>query len=159
MDKSWMYLPDKCDTWLSQEIMAFLEFVKQKKPRTTHSCPCRRCRLHHEKLSLDEIQLHLFRNGTMREYTTWTFHGEEPQEASSSLYTQRRQYVMEKSSVWMVEEGDGGYYFNPTIEILHDTFPFRDPRGDLENGYLGKDAYDRYQRLVAEAQAPHICGE
>ncbi|CAM8984776.1 unnamed protein product [Rhodiola kirilowii] len=85
MDKSWMYLTDKCDPRFTQGIMAFIDFVKQRKPfSTTHKCPCRHCRLHHEKLSLDVIQTHLFRNGIMQEYTTWTSHGEE--HGSSSLY-------------------------------------------------------------------------
>ncbi|CAM8975164.1 unnamed protein product [Rhodiola kirilowii] len=93
MDKSWMYLSDKCDPRFTQGIMAFIDFVKQHKPfSTTHKCPCRRCRLHHEKLSLDEIQTHLFRNGIMQEYTTWTSHGEE--QCSSSLYAERLQHVM-----------------------------------------------------------------
>ncbi|CAM8890236.1 unnamed protein product [Rhodiola kirilowii] len=125
MDKSWMYLSDKCDPRLVQGIMAFIEFVKRTKPRTTtHPCPCRRCRLHHDKLTLDEIQTHLFVNGMMREYTTWTSHGEEPVEASSSIYTQRRQHVMETNCSRMVEDCNEGYYFNPTIEIINDTFPF-----------------------------------
>ncbi|CAM9000252.1 unnamed protein product [Rhodiola kirilowii] len=159
MNKSWMYLSDKCDPRFFQGIMAFLEFVKQKKTRTTtHPCPCRRCQFHHEKLSLDEIQTHLFVNGMMREYTTWTSHGEEPVEASSSLYIQRRQYVTEKNSSRMVEECDGGYYFNPIIEIVNDTFPFRDPHGGLQNDSFGKDAYDKYQRLLVEAQAPIYVG-
>ncbi|KAL9666189.1 hypothetical protein QQ045_000513 [Rhodiola kirilowii] len=54
----------------------------------------------------------------------------------------------------MVEDCNEGYYFNPTIEIINDTFPFRDPHGGLENDYFAKDAYDKYQRLLAEAQAP-----
>ncbi|CAM8944144.1 unnamed protein product [Rhodiola kirilowii] len=68
MDKSWMHLWNKCDPQFSEGFMAFIEFVKQKKPWTTytHPCPCRRFRLHHEKLSLNEIQVHLFRNGMMR---------------------------------------------------------------------------------------------
>ncbi|CAM8953731.1 unnamed protein product [Rhodiola kirilowii] len=125
MDKSCMYLSDKCNPRFVQGIMAFLEFMERKKPRTTtHPCPCRRYRLHHDKLSLDEIQTHLFVYGMMREYRTWTSHGEEPLEASSSLYTQRRQYVMERNSSGMVEECDGVIKFNPTIEIINDTFPF-----------------------------------
>ncbi|CAM8944461.1 unnamed protein product [Rhodiola kirilowii] len=63
---------------------------------------------------------------------------------------------MEKNSR-MIEEGDG-YYFNPTIDIINDTFPFRDPHGGLENDSFGKDAYDKYQRLLAEAQAPIYMG-
>ncbi|CAM8921952.1 unnamed protein product [Rhodiola kirilowii] len=154
MDKSWMLLSDKCDPRFSQGIMAFIEFVKQKNPwTTTHPCPCRCCRLHRVKLSLDEIHTHLFINGMMREYTTWTSHGEEAlEEASSSLYTQRKQYVMEKSR-GRVEDG---YYFNPTIDILNDAFPFRD--GDCENEYFGKDAFDKYQRLITETQTPIYVG-
>ncbi|CAM8905896.1 unnamed protein product [Rhodiola kirilowii] len=160
MDKSWMYLSDKCDPRFTQGIMAFIDFVKQHKPwSTTHKCPCRRCRLHHAKLSLDEIQTHLFRNGIMQEYTTWTSHGEEP-EASSSLYTERRQHVMEKSRATTVDEESDAYYMDPTIEMLNDAFPnFPDPHDeDLENEYLGKDAYDKYQRLLAEAQTPIYVG-
>ncbi|CAM8949985.1 unnamed protein product [Rhodiola kirilowii] len=159
MDKSWMHLSDKCDPRFTQGMMAFIDFVKQHKPwSNTHKCLCRRCRLHHEKLSLDKIQRHLYRNGIMQEYTTWTSHGEEP-EASSSLYTQRRQHVMEKSRGTVDEECDA-YYMNPTIEMLNDAFPnFRDPHDeDLEDEYLGKDAYDKYQRLLAEAQTPMYVG-
>ncbi|KAL9691603.1 hypothetical protein QQ045_012028 [Rhodiola kirilowii] len=88
----------------------------------------------------------------MREYTTWTSHGEEPHEASSSSYTQQRQYIMEKSR-GTVEDG---YYFNPSTDILNDAFPFRD--GDHENEYFGKDAYDKYQRLRVEARTPIYVG-
>ncbi|KAL9658978.1 hypothetical protein QQ045_024032 [Rhodiola kirilowii] len=50
MDKSWMNLADKCDPRFAQGIVAFINFVKQNKPRsTTHKCPCKRCRLHHER--------------------------------------------------------------------------------------------------------------
>ncbi|CAM8987392.1 unnamed protein product [Rhodiola kirilowii] len=159
MDKSWMYLSDKCDPRFTQGIMAFIDFVKQRKPfSTTHKCPCRRCRLHHEKLSLDEIQTHLFRNGIMQEYTTWTSHGEE--QGSSSLYAERLQHVMEKSRATTVDEESYAYYMDPTIEMLNDDFPnFPDPHDeDLENEYLGKDAYDKYQRLLAEAQTPIYVG-
>ncbi|CAM8909761.1 unnamed protein product [Rhodiola kirilowii] len=154
MDKSWMLLSDKCDPRFAQGITAFIEFVKQKTPwTTTHPCPCRCCRLHRVKLSLDEIYTHLFINGMMREYTTWTSHGEEAlEEASSSLYTQRKQYVMEKSR-GRVEDG---YYFNPTIDILNDAFPFR--YGDCDNEYFGKDAFDKYQRLITETQTPIYVG-
>ncbi|CAM8925858.1 unnamed protein product [Rhodiola kirilowii] len=97
MDKTWMNLSDKCDPRFAQGIMNFVNFVKQKNPRISkHKCPCRRCRLHHAKLSLDEIQTHLFRNGIMQDYTTWTSHGEVEDDASSSIYTQQHHYVMEK---------------------------------------------------------------
>ncbi|CAM8934817.1 unnamed protein product [Rhodiola kirilowii] len=157
MDKTWINLSDKCDPRFAQGITNFVNFVKQKKPRrTTHKCPCRRCRFHHEKLSLDEIQTHLFRNGIMQDYTTWTSHGEVEEDASTSIYTQRQHYVMEKSC-GTVEES-GAYYMDPTIEMLNDAFPFPEPQDDIENEYLGKEAYDKYQRLLAEAHTTIYVG-
>ncbi|CAM8892922.1 unnamed protein product [Rhodiola kirilowii] len=138
MDKSWMNLSDKCDPRFSQGIMAFINFIKENKPRsTTHQCPRRHCRLHHAKLSLDKIQTHLFGNDIMQEYTTSNSHGELEPEASSSLYTQLRKYIIEKSHGTV--EKSGVYYMNPTIEMLNDAFP--NPKSheeDLENDYLGK---------------------
>ncbi|CAM8951262.1 unnamed protein product [Rhodiola kirilowii] len=135
MDKCWMYLSDKCDMRTIKGIMDFVNFVKQNKPRsTTHKCPCRRCRLQHTKLPLDEIRTHLFNNGIMQEYTTWTYHGEES-EASSLVYAQRRQFVLEKSRGSTIGEGDS-YYMNPTIELLNDAFPFHDTHKDLENNFF-----------------------
>ncbi|CAM8892857.1 unnamed protein product [Rhodiola kirilowii] len=87
MDKSWMNLSNKCDPRFAQGIVAFINFVKQNKPRSTmHKCPCKHCRVHHARLSLDIIQTHLFRNGIMQDYTTWTSHGKVEPEASSSYY-------------------------------------------------------------------------
>ncbi|CAM8953846.1 unnamed protein product [Rhodiola kirilowii] len=157
MDKSWMNLLDKCDPRFGQGILAFINFVKQNKPwSTTHKCPCRRCRLHHGRLSLDEIQKHLFVNGIMQDYTTWNFHGEVEPEASSSLYTQRHQYIMEKSH-GTVEE-NGAYYMDPTIEMLNDAFPNSEAHEDIENDYLGKETYDKYQTLLKEAQTSVYVG-
>ncbi|CAM8917127.1 unnamed protein product [Rhodiola kirilowii] len=135
MDKTWMNFSNKCDLRFTQGITAFINFVKQNKPRsTTHTC--KRYRLHHAKLSLDEIQTYLFRNGIMQDYTTWTSHGEVEADASSSLYTQRHHYVMVKSC-GTVEES-GAYYMDPTIEMINDTFLFPEPHEeDLENDYLG----------------------
>ncbi|CAM8940254.1 unnamed protein product [Rhodiola kirilowii] len=158
MDKSWTHLSDKCDPRFIKGIMDFVNFAKENKPTITmHKCPCRRCRLQHAKLQLDEILTHLFTNGLMQEYTTWTYHGEES-EASSSVYAQRRQFVMEKSRESTIGEGDS-YYMNPTIEMLNDAFPFHDTHEDLENDdVFGKDAYEKYEKLLAEAQTPLYVG-
>ncbi|CAM8892652.1 unnamed protein product [Rhodiola kirilowii] len=158
MDKSWMHLSDKCDPRFIKGIMDFVNFVKENKPTiTTHKCPCRRCRLQHAKLQLDEIRTHLFTNGIMQEYTTWTYHGEES-EASSSVYAQRRQFVMEKRRESTIGEGDS-YYMNPTKEMLNDAFPFHDTHEDLENDdVFGKDTYEKYEKLLTEAQTPLYVG-
>ncbi|KAL9668106.1 hypothetical protein QQ045_002481 [Rhodiola kirilowii] len=154
-----MNLSDKCDPRFAEGITAFIIFVKQHKPwRTMHKCPCRRCRLHHEMFSLDEIQTHLFRYGIMQDYTTWTLHGEVDADASSSLYmTQRQHYVMEKSCG--TNEASGSYYMDPTLEMLNDAFPFAESHEeDVENDNMGKEAYDKYQRLLAEAHTPIYTG-
>ncbi|CAM8932792.1 unnamed protein product [Rhodiola kirilowii] len=152
MDKSWMCLSDKCDPRFMKGIMDFVKFVKLNKPRSTmHKCPCRRCRLQHVKLPLDEIQTHLFSNGIMQEYKIWTYHGEQS-EASSSVYTERRDYVMERSR-GKIGGGDS-YYTNPTIEMLNDAFPFHDAHEEIEDDFFGKDAYEKYEKLLAEAQTP-----
>ncbi|CAM8923380.1 unnamed protein product [Rhodiola kirilowii] len=147
MDKSWMHLSDKCDPRFIKGIMDFVNFVKENKPTITT----------HAKLQLHEIRTHLFTNGIMQEYTTWTYHGEES-EASSSVYAQRRQFVMEKSCESTIGEGDS-YYMNPTIEMLNHAFPFHDTHEDLENDdVFGKDAYEKYEKLLAEAQTPLYVG-
>ncbi|CAM8962396.1 unnamed protein product [Rhodiola kirilowii] len=157
MDKSWMCLSDKCDPRFIKGIMDFVNFMKVNKPRsTTYKCPCKRCRLQHAKLPLDEIRTHLFSNGIMQEYTTRTYHGEES-EASSSVYAKRRQFVMEKSRESIIGESDS-YYMNPTIEMLNDAFPFPDTHEDLENDIFGKDAYEKYEKLLAEAHTPIYVG-
>ncbi|KAL9667959.1 hypothetical protein QQ045_002329 [Rhodiola kirilowii] len=43
---------------------------------------------------------------------------------------------------------------NPIIEMLNDAFPFHDEHEDLENNFFGKDAYEKYEKLLAEAQTP-----
>ncbi|CAM8920344.1 unnamed protein product [Rhodiola kirilowii] len=136
MDKSWMCLSDKCDPRFIKGIIDFVNFVKLNKPRsTTHKCPCRHCRLQHVKLPLDEIQPHLFSNGIMQEYTIWTYHGEQS-EASSSVYTQRHEYVREKSRGTI---GEGvSYYTNPTIEMLNDALPFHDAHEEVEDDFFWK---------------------
>lgn len=155
MDKSWMYLSDKCDPRFAQGITSFLNFVKEKNPRTTrHRCPCRRCRLHHSKLTLDEIRSHLFQYSMMQDYTTWTWHGEEQPECSSSFIDQRQQYVLE-NTCGRVNASDS-YYRDPTFEMLNDAFPLAEE--EYENASLGKDAYEKYERLLAEAQTPIYSG-
>ncbi|CAM8902303.1 unnamed protein product [Rhodiola kirilowii] len=63
---------------------------------------------------------------------------------------------LKRVSIRMVEVDD--YYSNTAIDILNDTFPFRDPYGGIENDSFGKDAYDKYQRLLAQAEAPIFVG-
>ncbi|CAM8978147.1 unnamed protein product [Rhodiola kirilowii] len=75
MDKSWMKLK-RYDPHYFDGINNFIAFVRPNRPEITYLCPCRCCRLHHIKLTLDEMYAHLIHNGMMPDYTTWTSHGE-----------------------------------------------------------------------------------
>ncbi|CAM8896076.1 unnamed protein product [Rhodiola kirilowii] len=57
---------------------------------------------------------------------------------------------MEKSC-GTVEASDA-YYMDPTLEMLNDAFPFAEPHEEnFENDNMDKEAYDKYQRLLAES--------
>ncbi|CAM8959931.1 unnamed protein product [Rhodiola kirilowii] len=91
MDKGWVKLA-RGDPQYFDGIKIFIEFVRQNKPDSTHWCPCTRCRLHHRKLTLDDMYAHLLKNGMMLDYTTWTLHGEV--HSGPSIYMLRQQYLM-----------------------------------------------------------------
>ncbi|CAM8876562.1 unnamed protein product [Rhodiola kirilowii] len=63
MDKSWML--KRYDPRYFDGINNFIAFVRRNRPEITHLCTCRRCRLHHRKLTLDEIYAHLIQKGMM----------------------------------------------------------------------------------------------
>ncbi|CAM8940430.1 unnamed protein product [Rhodiola kirilowii] len=155
MDKSWMKL-QRYDKRYFDGINNFIDFVRQNRPETTHLCPCTRCRLHHRRLSLDQMYAHLIQNGMMMDYTTWTEHGEV--RTNPSIYMLRQQYIMEKSQGnTSRNSGCDTCPTNPTLDILNDAFPFRDMHqmtDDVDDS-LGKDAYEKYSHLLSEAQT-HI---
>ncbi|KAL9664637.1 hypothetical protein QQ045_020042 [Rhodiola kirilowii] len=62
---------------------------------------------------------------------------------------------MEKSRGSTIGDGDS-YFMNPTM--LNDAFPFHDEHEHIKNDYFGKDAYEKYEKLLAEAQTPIYVG-
>ncbi|KAL9671825.1 hypothetical protein QQ045_009398 [Rhodiola kirilowii] len=117
-------------------IITFIEFVKENRGgHPTHICPCRR---------FDD---------------------------RPSLYTQRRQYLVQRNEESSSQYSSANHYVNPTMEMLDDAFSFRenfetgvddDMMNDDNIDPFGKEAYDKYHRLVAEAQTPtysEVCNE
>ncbi|KAL9674184.1 hypothetical protein QQ045_030454 [Rhodiola kirilowii] len=156
MDKSWMSL-ERCDARYSEGIAIFIDFVRRNSVDPKHLCPCQRCNLHRRKISLDEIYMHLIQYGMMRGYTTWTSHGEVGD--GREMYALRQQYLMHRRGESSSQSQTD--HFNPTMEILHDTFPYvRDEvmNDAIEFDHLGEVAYEKYQNLVAEAQTPIYTG-
>ncbi|CAM8889878.1 unnamed protein product [Rhodiola kirilowii] len=158
MDKSCMKLK-RYDPRYFDGINNFIAFVRQNRPEITHLCLCRRCRLHHRKLTLDEIYAHLIQNGMMPDYTTWTSHGEA--RSGPSIYTLRQQYIIEKSQESMsCNSTCDTCPTNPAMDILNDAFPFRDmyQMADVIEDSMGKDAFEKYTQLLSEAQTPIFAG-
>lgn len=142
-------------------IVSFINFVKENCHETTHLCPCRRCRMHKGRISLNEIFSHLISKGMMVDYTNWTSHGEGRN--APSVYMMRQQYIMERRQQQQQDQGD--FMNNPTMEILDDAFPLRHMIGVNDNSgdddaihdfddVGAKAAYEKYQRLIAKAKTP-----
>ncbi|CAM8986260.1 unnamed protein product [Rhodiola kirilowii] len=103
-----------------------------------------------------------------QDYTIWTLHGEvDDRPPLPSLYTQRREYLMQMNEVSSTQYSSGSHYENPTMEMWDDAFPFRvDYEMGVDDAMLneditdlfGKKAYDKYHTLVAEAQTPIYSG-
>ncbi|CAM8883173.1 unnamed protein product [Rhodiola kirilowii] len=158
MDKAWMKLA-RGDPQYLDGIKIFIEFVGQNKPDSTHWCPCTRCRLHHRKLNLDEMYAHLLKNGMMLDYTTWTSHGEV--RSGPSIYMRRQQYLMEKGQGSMSLNNGCDTSLNPAMAIINDVFSFTDDMYEMtsvDGDSLGKDAYEKYNNLLSEAQTPIFTG-
>ncbi|CAM8945008.1 unnamed protein product [Rhodiola kirilowii] len=139
MDKSWLQLP-RCETRYYEGIDNFVEFVKQNKEELTYPCPCRMCKMHKGGTTLAEMHHHLIVNGMMSDYTTWLLHGER------------------ESFNFQNGEGTSSHYMNSTMDLLHDTFHHNYGTDmmneDVELDTFGKDAYEKYCRLLVEAQRP-----
>ena len=169
-DKSWIH--ESCgrsDKRYLDGILAFCNFAASKKGRDEpklYKCPCEKCLLQWVPLPLDDMYTHLWQNGFMKTYTIWKEHGESAD--IPSLYDQR-QHILEE------REGASCSAFvsndvvpdSVTREILYDTFPFLDrwAMEDNANGPgdafvddvldpIAKDAFEKYNRLLAEAQTP-----
>ncbi|CAM8883118.1 unnamed protein product [Rhodiola kirilowii] len=150
MDKSWLQL-QRCETRYYEGIDNFVEFVKQNKEELTYPCPCRKCKLHKGGTTSGEMHKHLIVNGMMSDYTTWLLHGE-------------REELNFQNGEGTSSKGCGGsHYMNSTMDLLHDTFHFGDRHEtfgthmmneDVELDSFGKDAYEKYYKLLVEAQRP-----
>ncbi|CAM8937275.1 unnamed protein product [Rhodiola kirilowii] len=152
MDKSWMQL-SRDDQRYYEGIDSFIEFVKRSNgDERRYPCPCKRCKLHKGWTSVGEMHSHLIQHGMMRDYTTWTLHGEI------------EHYDFEYEGDTRSERLDDNYR---TMQFIQDTFPFRDMHETFDTGAVNehdevdsssRSAYDKYCALLAEAQRPIYVG-
>ena len=78
IDRSWINLPRISDEY-AKGVEAFLQFAQRNICATVDGgkirCPCVNC-LNGRKLNVDKIREHLICDGFLKNYTTWTWHGE-----------------------------------------------------------------------------------
>ncbi|CAL8118570.1 unnamed protein product [Prunus armeniaca] len=112
MSRRWIQNPNRCTDEYLDEIEDFIDFARTHNPSATRiRCPYRRC---NNTLweTIENVQFYLVRNGMIETYSTWTYHGEQLDIASSSRAT----------SVENVEP-----IVDPNeqvMDILNDAFPF-----------------------------------
>lgn len=151
MDKSWLNL-ERGDPRYIYGINYFINFAKDNVNDATYICPCRRCRLRRGRIILDEVYIHLIRNGMMKDYTIWIFHGEV--DSAPSAYMLREQYIQEMRE----QEASSNSHVYPTMEILHDMFPLEDRTNDVPLDHSSESEAHKFQKLVEESQAPLYYG-
>ena len=96
-------------------VMEFLEYVRENDNNSTglYPCPCKKCFNMGQRVTLDEIYIHLTNVGIMESYTVWNLHGE----------------ISETPSQWQVQlqaEHNRSSSSNPTMDFVQDAFPFRE---------------------------------
>ncbi|XP_050387393.1 uncharacterized protein LOC126803675 [Argentina anserina] len=159
MDKRWMQY-DRGNPEYQQGILDFLLFVlEHAEGRNVHKCPCVEC--HNTKwMTIYEIHEHLNTRRIMRSYTTWNMHG-ETLDHEPTMEEIRAGYFQHASS----SRGSIGPHVDPSMDIVQDAFPSFASRHEDEVVYDTTDAdhafshvhngdYDKYNRLIAEAQTP-----
>ena len=164
MDKTWMTL-SRGDPRFEEGVWSFCEFVQENRTSMMglHMCPCKKCLLKKYRLTVEQMYAHLLRNGMMRSYTNWVYHGEASD--TPSLYEQRQAYLQRHAS----SSASADPSINPTMNLLVDAFPFRDRiatdfvddvniNTDYYDFTAAKDAYEKYNKLLSEAHDSIVQG-
>ncbi|XP_050387516.1 uncharacterized protein LOC126803829 [Argentina anserina] len=142
-------------------IIDFVKFVIEHGDGSQlHLCPCRFCR-NMKAMSIKDMYDHLNQKGIMRSYNIWTKHGEVADHNPSLEEIQAGYFQQVGSSSDYVSP-----HVEPTMHILHDTFPSFAARHDEDVVYdttvfqgddfsnYGDVDYDTYTMLLASVQTP-----
>ncbi|KAI5328423.1 hypothetical protein L3X38_027820 [Prunus dulcis] len=84
MSRRWIQNPNRCADEYLDGIEDFIEFARRHNPGATRiRCLCRRC---NNTLweTIENVGLHLVRNGIIETYSVWNLHGDQVDHASSS---------------------------------------------------------------------------
>ncbi|KAM1909402.1 hypothetical protein ACFX13_038158 [Malus domestica] len=122
MDRQWIHNQDRCVVEYLDGIDEFIEFATRHNLGSTHIwCLCRKCN-NSMRETFENVRFHLVRNEMMETYTTWHYHGERLNQASSSYVTQ-------------VETVESNVDPNKQVmDILNDVYPYALSNTNHEGG-------------------------
>ncbi|CAL2259321.1 unnamed protein product [Prunus armeniaca] len=141
MSRRWIQNPKRCADEYLDGIEDFIAFARAHNPGATRiRCPYRRC---NNTLweTIENVQFHLIRNGMIKTYSTWTYHGEQLDIASSSRATR-------------VENVEPIVDHNEQVmDILNDAFPFASTSSNQEGEddvptSMDSADFEQYEKLL-----------
>ena len=75
-NKSWIQIRNRLSDEYKVGMEEFLNYAFECSTESDKIlCPCIKCR-NHKYLNKKDVRLHLLKHDIIRDYTTWTFHGE-----------------------------------------------------------------------------------
>lgn len=159
MDKSWMQYNRGHPLYI-QGIVDFLQFVQQYGGgKEWHKCPCKRCCCGSWE-TIQGIEKYLSHYGMDPYDTTWTEHGEVLVNDPIMPYFLPNNLHEAGSS-----SASASPYMDPTLNMLHDAFPYASRYHQEENFDAPQETYstfsnpntgdyDKYNRMLEEEQTP-----
>ena len=159
MDKSWMQHYQSEGVYI-QGIYDFVNWVRDtSNGKKYHLCPCNKCFNSGHPVTIGDMYTHLSHDGMWPEYTVWDKHGESSNE---SRIAELQQQFLEQGASSSVGVGSS---MDPIMDILQDSFPYyagyeagvgEDSINDNDPAFndVVDDDYQKYDRLLVEAQTP-----
>ncbi|KAM1211523.1 hypothetical protein ACFX2J_003325 [Malus domestica] len=112
MDRTWIQNPNRCADEYLDGIEDFIDFARTHNSGATRiRCPCRRCN-NTLRETIENVRLHLVRDGMIETYNTWNHHGEQLDNTSSSN-------AIRVDNVEPIVDPN-----EQVMDIINDAFPF-----------------------------------
>ena len=147
MDKLWMSVGDRCSKTYRDGVKEFIHFAvrncDETSPPISLSCPCVKC-VNHVSLSVDEVELHLYRYGIDKNYTTWIKHGE----ADTNIPTN---YV---NNTGFADTDIPTNYDNVDTNIPTDACETVEMVNATKDNFKDDKKYQQFLQLLVDAEKP-----
>ena len=143
-----MSVGDRCSKSYRDGVKEFIKFAvrnicDETSPPISLSCPCVKC-VNHVSLSVDEVELHLYRYGIDKNYTTWIKHGE----ADTNIPTN---YV---NNTGFADTDIPTNYDNVDTNIPTDACETVEMVNATKDNFKGDKKYQQFLQLLVDAEKP-----